>query len=404
MGNIFCPYYFDADLEDHPEDLTKKLRKQMKMISFKPAKDFNAETLASKLEIVKEYNILCQIGRGLFSQVYLAVDPSGRKVGLKVIRKKNFATKQAIEKIIIEKEVLKMIDHKNVLKLYRTMQTNSHIYFVLEYADKGNLLNIVNTKRLTPAQIRVILAQIIEALFYIHSHGIIYGDLKAENILVNKSGAIKLCDFNLSGTKSLLDDCLQGTPSYIAPEILEGCDRTSKSDFWSLGVLAYLLTYRRMPFRSSTQAELLFDILYKEIENEPPGLKAPKDLRLLIKDLLVKNHRNRIGSEITDFANHPFFEGFDWKEYRQNPINFSYVEGIDSFEELDEPLLNRKSDVDKMSLAHSRNQKFVYNINDFTYQTKESLNTSEISLSHDTDSPRSVKNTIIRASMRSRSK
>ena len=404
MGNILCPWYFNPDLEEGSEDLTRKLRKQMKRISFKPTKDFNAETMATKVKTVKEYKILCQVGRGLFSQVYLAVDPSGRKVGLKVIRKKNFTTKQSIEKIIIEKEILKMIDHRNVLKLYRTMQTNSHLYFVLEYAEKGNLLRVVNRKRLSSDQIRVILAQVIEALFYIHSQGIIYGDLKAENILLTRSGTVKLCDFNLSGTTSLLDDSLQGTPSYIAPEILEGCDRTPKSDFWSLGVLTYLLTYRRLPFRSSTGAELMFTILYKKIDKEQPDMKAPKELRRLIKDLLVKSHRNRIGSDISEFVKHPFFNGFDWANYRRDPENFLYIEGINSFDEKESAQYSAKQDTDKGSFAHSQNQNFLYNINDFTYQTQESLNVIDLSEGEDSGFPMLERPTRVRTSTRSRSK
>ena len=133
MGNILCPWYFNPDLEEGSEDLTRKLRKQMKRISFKPTKDFNAETMATKVKTVKEYKILCQVGRGLFSQVYLAVDPSGRKVGLKVIRKKNFTTKQSIEKIIIECK--KALSFSN--------STISEISYDLGFSNEGNFTNFI---------------------------------------------------------------------------------------------------------------------------------------------------------------------------------------------------------------------------------------------------------------------
>jgi serine/threonine protein kinase len=398
MGNLLCPNHLNPVIEENHKDLTERLRRRMKMISFKQAKKASADALVSKLEIVREYKVACQIGKGLFSHVFLAVDGAGRKVALKVILKNKFKTKEAIEKIIVEKEVLRMVSHKNVLKLYRTMQTNSHIYFVLELADKGNLLSIVNAKRLKPAEIRVILAQVIEALFYLHSQGIIYGDLKAENILTNSSGIVKLCDFNLAGTSNLLGDSLQGTPSYIAPEILEGCDRTPKSDFWSLGVLTYLLTYHKMPFRSSTHAQLMFDILDKEIDNESDGHTAPQALKQLIKDLLVKSYRKRIGSDINDFINHPFFEGFDWKRYHSDPKNFTYIDGIKSLDMQGDQAMKYDSELDPLTLLPPQNQKFVYDIDDFTYQTNDISESHEFSSSQEPESRGSESKDRVRSS------
>jgi protein-serine/threonine kinase len=367
MGNIYCPAKRQVPANNANEHLTDDLRNKMSQINFKNTRSEASDPIRLKTDILKDYRIVRKIGKGLFSKVYLAIDPSGRKVGLKTIQKKNFVAKEGIEKIIIEKEILKLINHRNVLKLYKTMQTTSRIYFVLEYADKGNLLNIVNTKKLSPDNIRVILAQVIDALFYLHSKGIIYGDLKAENILVNKVGEIKLCDFNLSGTSSLLSDTIQGTVSYIAPEILEGKERTPLSDFWSLGVLTHLLFYKKLPFKSSNQTELFFNIINKNIEPESREKRAPKALRQLICDLLVKNPNKRIGASIKDFVRHPFFENFDWKNYAGNHKNFSYAEGIaciDDHEDLD----FSDSGVGEDFLPLTHNSNFMYHLEDFTYE------------------------------------
>lgn len=366
MGNSCCPNSRPMRSEHISEQLTDDLRLKMSQISFSKNPNDSVEPIRSKTDILRDYRIVRKIGKGLFSKVYLAIDPSGRKVGLKTIEKKNFVAKEAIEKIIIEKEILKRIDHKNVLKLYRTMQTNSQIYFVLEYADKGNLLNLINAKRLAPEQIRVIVAQVIEALFYLHGKGIIYGDLKAENILLNKQGVVKLCDFNLSGTTSLLNDTIQGTVSYIAPEILEGKERTSMSDFWSLGILTHLLFYKRLPFKSSNQTELFFNVINKSIEPETRENRAPRALREFICDLLNKNPKKRLGQSMRDFVSHPFFESFDWKNYSNNTKNFGYAEGIPCYDEL-EPL--DISNAEEHHLLHQTpNQNFMYHIQGFTYE------------------------------------
>lgn len=205
-----------------------------------------------------------------------------------------------MNKILIEKEILRLIDHKNVLKLYKSLQTHSRIYFVLEYASMGNLLNVLNLKKvLSVDEIRVIAAQIIQALLFMHSKGIIYGDLKAENILLNNKGIVKLCDFNLSGTESLLNDTLQGTVCYLAPEVILGKQRTAKSDFWSLGVLVYLLFFRKYPFVNKNQSELFFSIINRNVDFKNKDKKVPISFRQFILDLMIKDPAKRIGNKMS---------------------------------------------------------------------------------------------------------
>ena len=361
-------------------DITNELRAKMESINFQGNKKNESNKLHSKADISKTHKLIKKIGKGLFSKVYLAIDSTGTKVGLKVIAKKNFVAKEAIEKIIIEKEILKILDHKNILKLYRTLQTTTHIYFILEYADKGNLLNLINIKiRLTSDEIRVITAQIIEALLYIHSKGIIYGDLKAENILLNKKGTVKLCDFNLSGTSSLLNDTIQGTVSYIAPEILEGKERTPKSDFWSLGVLVHLMFYRKFPFKNSNQTELFYNVINRNIEPEPRDFKAPRPLRQFICDLLVKNSKRRLGESIKDFTSHPYFQGFDWKNYQNDPRNFEYVSSVPSYDDMERSMTNFSSESEVHIFSNSKdNANFLYNIDGFTYENKDLIGKGSI--------------------------
>ena len=79
-------------------------------------------------------------------------------LALKIIRKSKFRRHDEIEKIIIEKEILQLMDHQGILRLYKTMQTNSKVYLALEYAEHGNLLNLINKRQLTPGEIRTIMA------------------------------------------------------------------------------------------------------------------------------------------------------------------------------------------------------------------------------------------------------
>lgn len=199
MGNC---YNLEQQSEEDKEyqrltaRLTSHLRKTKNTIVFS-----QSSNLEKKQEILKNYQIKKKLGQGLFSEVYYGLNMRGQEVALKIIKKKNFTSKDIIHKILIEKDIMKMLHHKNILKLYKTMQSNSSLFFEIEYCHYGSLLNILNCKFiLSISDIRLILAQVIDGLLYMHSKGIVYGDLKSENILINEKGEIKLCDFNLSGT------------------------------------------------------------------------------------------------------------------------------------------------------------------------------------------------------------
>lgn len=358
------------EFQDPYKTLTKNLRDKLDSINY--TSPMQSTTAEEKEEILKSYQILKKIGKGLFSKVYMAVDEKGNKVALKIIKKKNFLNKENIQKIIIEKEVLKLVEHPNILRLHRTIQTNSKLVFVLEYAAKGNLINILNQRsRVSENEIRMIVAQVCEALVHIHSKGIIYGDLKAENILLTDKGVVKLCDFNLSGTSSLLSEAIQGTVNYLAPEIIAGLPRTTKSDFWSLGILVHLLFYRRFPFKSLNQSELFYNIVNKPIDPENVDQRASPELRSLIIGLLNKNYKQRMGESINDFVNHRFFKRFDWKGYRQDLENMAIVRESASFEEIKS---DTKEDIESpfRKKSSSLKDQFHYNINGFTYDDRNS--------------------------------
>lgn len=363
MGNYYSEIFKKNEklyLSKGNPKLTENLRRTIESICYKNLKK---KKLKNDDEIMKKYRIIKLLGSGLFSKVCL-VSYKQKLYAMKIIKKKNFLTKESIQKILVEKEILKLLKHKNILKLYKTLQTKDRIYFLLEYISKGNLLQIMNIKiRLNFKQIRIISSQIIKALLYIHSKGIIYGDLKAENILLDENGVIKLCDFNLSGTESLLKDSLQGTILYLAPEIIEGKLRTKKSDFWSLGVLIHLLFYRRYPFKNKSQTQLFFNILNRNVRQEEK-FKAPKSLRKLILDLMVKNPERRIGNSLEEFIHHPFFKDFDWNtDYSNSKSDF--LKDLPSFDKSQSNINYSSSQY--QSLLPSNDECFHYLIDNFTY-------------------------------------
>jgi serine/threonine protein kinase len=219
----------------------------------------------------------------------------------------------------------------------------------------------------------VISAQIIDCLIYLHSKGVIYGDLKAENILISHNGTIKLCDFNLSGTQSILSTTLQGTLCYLSPEMIEGSKRTPKSDFWSLGVLMHLIYYRCYPFKNKGTTHLLHNIINVKIVKEPSNRKASRDFKKLIRDLLVKNPKRRLGDRIEDFQQHPFYKKLDWSKYFRDKNSFFYAKDYadnegdrNSSSSSDEGLMADSEEILKCSKGTN------YNIEGFTYENSQS--------------------------------
>lgn len=367
MGNCYSDSGAPDTVFDNEGPLTEELRRKMNSFNFN--KDIKIRT---NEDIFKDYTLVKQLGSGLFSKVYLVTDAEGHKLAMKVIKKKDFQTAETIQKMIIEKEVLKLLDHQNVLKLHRTVQSESRIFFFVEYASKGNLLQLLNLKgRLDINETRYVAAQIYDALYYIHSKGIIYGDLKAENVLIARSGQLKLCDFNLSGTQSILSDTLQGTICYLAPEIVEGKKRTHMSDYWAFGVLVHLLFYRKYPFRCNNQTDLFYNIINRNIDPEPTDIRAPSSLRRFIEDLLTKDVTRRLGRNRDAVMNHPFFSGFDWKNYQRHSSTFRYAEEAEDSDGRTSSASNQpNSDVEdfaKMQLTPT--DRVVYNIEGFTYDS-----------------------------------
>lgn len=322
MGNCYAP---KKKLESNlklSESLTDKIRRssfnlnQLKKIKFK-----------NNTEILNGYIIKEKLGSGTFSKVYLAINKKyNKEVALKIIKKKNFTSTNTIKKILVEKEILKKIHHQNILKLNRTMQSQSRIFYELEYVPNGNLLEVIkNVHNLRLKEIKQILAQIILALLHLHENNIIYGDLKADNILFNKNGAVKLCDFNLSGTSSMLGETIHGTVAYIAPEILKK-KMEFKSDFWALGVLTFLLIVKKYPFDSKTRSETFFNIMNRIIIQDFENLGFSE--KKFILDLLNLDPKKRIGDNLKQFVNHAFFKGFDWKKIQKENVYFNYIDKI----------------------------------------------------------------------------
>ncbi|GAU88561.1 hypothetical protein RvY_01242 [Ramazzottius varieornatus] len=206
------------------------------------------------------YDIAKTLGKGNYAVVKLAKHRITKtEVAIKIIDKSRLDDAN-LQKIYREVQIMKQLDHPNIIKLYQVMETKNMLYLVCEYASKGEIFDHIATYgRIPENAARRIFWQILAAVEYCHQKNIVHRDLKAENLLLDANMNIKLADFGFSNYfspgKQLSTWC--GSPPYAAPEVFQGRKYSGpQTDIWSLGVVLYVLTTGSLPFDASTLQSL----------------------------------------------------------------------------------------------------------------------------------------------------
>ena len=251
------------------------------------------------------YRLDDEIGSGAFSSVHKCTRLyDNKQFAVKIISKENFTEK---EKANLKNEIsiLKLVSHPNIIHMDGFYETQTHIYFVIEFIQGGDLFsNIVNRPRFTDLELKKLAKTMGECLAYLHELGIIHRDIKPENILLDtRTDKLILTDFGLSqvilpGSK-LSDTC--GTLDYVAPEVLSPQGYGYETDIWSLGIILYLVYYGKLPFSAPDDISTINKILSWEPEFSDTKNHLANDL---ISKLLDKNPQNRITAR--ELLTHPF--------------------------------------------------------------------------------------------------
>jgi serine/threonine protein kinase len=270
------------------------------------------------------------LGRGSFGKVMLAEKRGCDDVfAIKILKKTAVVEDDDVAGTMTEKRVLELSEGSPFLtKLHATFHTDAHLFFVMEFVNGGDLMYHIQNQRVFPyKQSQFYAAEIMLGLWYMHEKGVIYRDLKLDNVMLEASGHIKIADFgmckeNMFGAASTTTFC--GTPGYLAPEIIREQPYGASVDFWSLGVLCYEFLVGDSPFEADEDDELFDQICNLAVEwpakMEPPA----KDF---VDKLLDRNPTTRIGCGPNGKANiqkHAFFAGLDWVKMaaRQIPPPF----------------------------------------------------------------------------------
>ena len=167
--------------------------------------------------------------------------------------------------------------HPFLLGLHSCFQTETRIYFVMEYVSGGDLMLHIQREQFTPRRAKYYAAEVLLALEYFHQNGIVYRDLKLDNILLTLDGHVKVADYGLCKEdmwfgKTTSTFC--GTPEFMAPEIILEQRYGRAVDWWAFGVLIYEMLLGQSPFRGDDEEEI-FDAI---LEDEPLyPIHMPKD-------------------------------------------------------------------------------------------------------------------------------
>lgn len=249
------------------------------------------------------------------------------KYAIKVCQKSYIKRQGKQEAIMREKEIMNILNqqpNKYFLKLHYTFQDINRLYFVMTYAENGDLLNYMQKKLLSIKLVKKYTKQLVSALEHLHKLGIVHRDLKPENILLNSDFDIFITDFgsaqiyNLDYTKPKDLNYKQsttttskspdrrnsfvGTAQYVSPEMLKNREASNKSDLWALGVILYQMVTNIMPFNAPNEY-----LIYQKIQNL--DYKFTEDFDLNAKDLvtsLIKlEPSERLGAN-DDLQNHGY--------------------------------------------------------------------------------------------------
>ncbi|GAA5985737.1 hypothetical protein JCM10908_007091 [Rhodotorula pacifica] len=284
-----------------------------------------------------DFNFLAVLGKGNFGKVMLAEEKrSAQLYAIKVLKKEFIIEHDEIESTKSEKRVFLTAAkerHPFLLGLHSCFQTETRIYFVMEYVSGGDLMLHIQREQFTPRRAKYYAAEVLLALEYFHQNGIVYRDLKLDNILLTLDGHVKVADYGLCKEdmwfgKTTSTFC--GTPEFMAPEIILEQRYGRAVDWWAFGVLIYEMLLGQSPFRGDDEEEI-FDAI---LEDEPLyPIHMPKDSVSILTRLLTKDPTRRLGATEADAAeikSHLFFKDTNWDDVFHKRIPAPFYPNITS--------------------------------------------------------------------------
>jgi len=247
-----------------------------------------------------KYEIRTEIGRGGMGAVYRGYDPMlERYVAIKVLAPNLVWETDFVERFLREARAAARLKHPNIVTIYDVGQESGWYYYVMEYLEGQTLSELIQRRGpLSSEQAISILRPLADALDYAHHEGLVHRDIKPGNILLGKAGRVTLTDFGIARAaqqaRLTATGTIMGSPTYMSPEQTKGLSVDSRSDQYSLAVVAYEMMSGRVPF----EADSTLSLMYKVVHESPPPIRQavpglPAGVEVVLGQALAKKPGDR---------------------------------------------------------------------------------------------------------------
>ena len=253
---------------------------------------------------------------------------------IKVLKKEFIIENEEVESTKSEKRVFLVANkerHPFLLNLHACFQTETRVYFVMEYISGGDLMLHIQRGQFGSKRAQFYAAEVCLALKYFHENGVVYRDLKLDNIMLTLDGHIKVADYGLCKENMWYGSTTStfcGTPEFMAPEILLDKKYGRAVDWWAFGVLIYQMLLQQSPFRGEDEDEI-YDAILADEPLYP--IHMPRDSVSILQKLLMREPELRLGSGPTDaqeIMSHAFFRNINWDDFHSKKVTPPFIPQI----------------------------------------------------------------------------
>ena len=277
------------------------------------------------------FEFICLIGHGGFSKVWKVKWKKTNAIfALKEMSKTRIMDKKCESTILLERDLLAKMNHPFIVNMHFSFQDLNSLYLVMDLITGKDLrYHLSKLKKFSEEQSKFFLACTILGLEYLHYNKILHRDIKPDNLVLDKSGYVKLTDFGISRRMDkLIAGESSGTPGYMAPEVMCGKSHSIDSDYYCMGIMAYEFMKGVRPFLCRSNAELKKKIMENQTvinKLELPdgwGIEAGDFINRLIK----RKQSERLGhGGDSEVKNHLWFKGLSWDKLYRGELKAPYI-------------------------------------------------------------------------------